>query len=97
MYWSVAQMVAHHTSNGCNLQPGDFLGSGTISGPDSTSCGSLLESTVGGTAPLTLESGEKRSFLEDGDEVIMRARARTADGLSIGFGDCRASILPANP
>jgi fumarylacetoacetase len=95
MYWTVAQMVAHHTCNGCNLQPGDFLGTGTISGPDLTSCGSILEATVGGKTPIVLASGEERRFLEDGDEVILRARGRRDGYAPIGFGECRALILPA--
>ncbi len=97
MYWTAAQMVAHHTSNGCNLQPGDLLGTGTISGPDAASCGSILEATLGGAEPVALASGEQRRFLEDGDEVIMRARARREAYAPIGFGECRARILPARP
>jgi fumarylacetoacetase len=95
MYWTVAQMIAHHTSNGCNLQPGDLLGTGTISGPDRTSCGSILEATSGGRNPVVLASGEERRFLEDGDEVILRARSRREGFTPIGFGECRATILPA--
>lgn len=95
MYWTFAQMVAHHTCNGCNLQPGDFLGTGTISGPDETSCGSILEATLGGQKPLVLESGEERRYLEDGDEVILRARGRREGFAPIGFGECRAVILPS--
>jgi fumarylacetoacetase len=96
MYWTVAQMVAHHTSNGCNLEPGDLLGTGTISGPDATSCGSILEATLGGKNPVVLASGEERRFIEDGDEVILRARGRREGFASIGFGECRATILPAS-
>ena len=96
MYWTVAQMVAHHTSNGCDLNPGDLLGSGTISAPDAQGFGSLLETTRGGKEPVQLPSGETRRFLEDGDEIILRARASRDGFASIGFGDCRASILPAN-
>jgi fumarylacetoacetase len=95
MYWTVAQMVAHHASNGCNLQPGDLLGSGTISGPDAASLGSLLEITGGGKQPLRLGSGEERRYLEDGDALVLRARARREGFVSIGFGECRGSILPA--
>jgi fumarylacetoacetase len=95
MYWTVAQMVTHHTSNGCNLQPGDLLGTGTISGPDQTSCGSILEATLGGKSPINLASGEERRFLEDGDEVILRARGRRDGCAPVGFGECRAVILPA--
>ena len=96
MYWTVAQMVAHHSVNGCSLRPGDLFGSGTLSGPDAGACGSLLEITEGGKRPLTLSSGETRSFLEDGDEVILRARCERDGGPSIGFGDCRGTVLPAH-
>lgn len=90
MYWTVAQLVAHHTSNGCNLQPGDLLASGTISGPEKESAGCLLE-----LAPIELPNGETRKFLEDGDEVILRAYCER-DGLPrIGFGECRGVIEPA--
>jgi fumarylacetoacetase len=95
MYWTVAQLVAHHTSNGCNLRPGDLLGTGTISGPDIDGSGSLLEATNGGSSPISLASREERRFLEDGDEVILRARGRREGFASIGFGECRATILPA--
>ncbi|MBF9235681.1 fumarylacetoacetase [Microvirga alba] len=95
MYWTVGQMITHHSSNGCNLQPGDLLGTGTISGPDQTSCGSILEATVGGKNAIVLASGEERRFLEDGDEVILRARGRRDGFVPIGFGECRATILPA--
>lgn len=96
MYWTVAQMVAHHSSNGCDLNPGDLLGSGTLSAPDETGFGSLLETTRGGKEPVRLPSGETRRFLEDGDEIILRARAAREGSVPIGFGDCRATILPAN-
>jgi fumarylacetoacetase len=95
LYWTVAQLIAHHTSGGCNLGAGDLFGSGTISGPTPEGFGSLLESTEGGRKPLDLPSGESRGFLDDGDEVIMRARARRAGFASIGFGECRARVLPA--
>ncbi|SFP81374.1 fumarylacetoacetate hydrolase [Geopseudomonas sagittaria] len=95
MYWTVAQMVAHHSVGGCKLQPGDLFGSGTLSGPEPSQFGSLLESTFGGKQPLTLASGETRTFLEDGDEVILRARCRRAGYPSIGFGECRGVLLPA--
>lgn len=95
LYWTFAQLVAHHASGGCNLNPGDLLGTGTISGPTPDSFGSLLELTQGGRAPLTLASGEERRFLEDGDTLIIQGRA-TRDGFaSIGFGACRGTILPA--
>jgi len=93
-YWTVAQMIAHHTSNGCDLLAGDLIGSGTVSGPSPSNWGSLLELTLGGKEPLTLPSGETRRFLEDGDEVILRGDC-VRDGYSrIGFGECRARILP---
>ncbi|MGY4802717.1 fumarylacetoacetase [Teichococcus aerofrigidensis] len=95
MYWTVAQMVAHHTSNGCDLNPGDLLGSGTISAPGPEGVGSLLEATRGGREPIALPSGETRRFLEDGDEIILQARARKDGAAGIGFGECRARILPA--
>jgi len=94
LYWTTAQLVAHHASNGCNLQPGDLLGTGTISGPTRDSLGSLLEITEGGRKPLTLPTTEKRTFLEDGDEVILRARAAREGFVSIGFGDCRGLVVP---
>ncbi len=97
LYWTVAQMLAHHASNGCNLRPGDLFGSGTISAPGEDGCGSLLELTAGGRRPLALASGETRRFLEDGDEVILRGTCRRAGTAPIGFGDCRAVVLPAAP
>ena len=95
LYWTVAQLVAHHASGGCNLGPGDLFGSGTISGPMPGSFGSLLEATEGGRRLFELPLGESRSFLEDGDEVIMRARAHRAGYASIGFGECRGRVDPA--
>jgi fumarylacetoacetase len=95
MYWTMAQMVAHHTSNGCNLKPGDFLGTGTISGPTRDSLGSLLEISGNGASPIVLPTGETRSFLEDGDEVSLSAQAAREGFVSIGFGECRAMVLPA--
>ena len=95
LYWTPAQLVAHHASNGCNLNPGDLLGSGTISSPHPEGSGSLLEISQGGRAPITLPSGEVRRFLEDGDEVVMRARARRDGAASIGFGDCRGVVIAA--
>jgi len=95
MYWTIAQIVAHHASNGCDLNSGDLLGTGTISAPDRGGFGSLLELTTGGTDPIILPNGERRGFLEDGDEVIMRAAA-VADGfVPIGLGECRAIVRPA--
>ena len=95
LYWTPAQLLAHHASNGCNLNPGDLFGTGTISSPSPDGSGSLLEITKGGRAPITLPSGEVRRFLEDRDEVVLRARARGAGAASIGFGECRGVVLPA--
>lgn len=95
MYWTVAQLLAHHTSNGCNLRPGDLLGSGTISGPEPESRGSLLERTWRGRDPIKLPNGESRTFLADGDEVIMRAHCERPGFARIGFGDCSGMVVPA--
>ncbi len=95
MYWTIAQMLVHHTSTGCNMQPGDLLGSGTISNDAEESRGSLLERTWRGTQPLKLPDGTERKFLQDGDEVIMRAYAEKKGHARIGFGECRGEILPA--
>ena len=95
MYWTVAQMVAHHASGGCNLNPGDLLGTGTISAPDREGFGSLLEITRGGSELVTLPNGEMRRFVEDGDEISLSAQARKDGQVSIGFGECRAVVLPA--
>ncbi len=94
LYWGPEQMVAHHTVTGCNLRPGDLIATGTISGPEKSSFGSLLELTWRGTEPLQLPNGETRRFLEDGDTVIIRGQAR-GDGWRIGFGEARGTILPA--
>lgn len=94
-YWTVAQMVAHHSVNGCNLQPGDFFGSGTQSGPGEDELGSMLEMTGGGKKPLTLSSGETRTFLEDGDTVIMTGYCEKPGAARIGFGEARATVAPA--
>jgi fumarylacetoacetase len=96
MYWTIAQLVAHHSSNGCNLRAGDLFGTGTISAPSDDGFGSLMEISRGGTAPVTLPNGEVRSFLEDGDEIILSGTASSAGFVSIGFGPCRAVILPAD-
>ena len=93
LYWTVAQLVTHHTSNGCNLRPGDIFGTGTISGTDAGSLGSLLEISAGGRQPINLPSGETRRFLEDGDTVIMRAHCRREGRAPIGFGECRGAIV----
>jgi fumarylacetoacetase len=94
-YWTVAQMVAHHTVNGCNLSTGDLLGSGTQSGPGPGEGGSMLELSSGGKAPLTLANGERRSFLEDGDTVTLRGHCAREGFRRIGFGDCTGTIAPA--
>lgn len=94
-YWTLAQLVAHHTVNGCNLQAGDLLGSGTQSGREAGQGGSLLELTFGGKQPLTLANGETRAFLEDGDTVTLRARCARQGYRRIGFGECRGTVMPA--
>jgi fumarylacetoacetase len=96
MYWTLAQMLTHHASNGCNLRTGDLLASGTVSGPDAGEMGCLLELTRRGADPVTLPTGELRKFLEDGDEVIMRGYLQADQRPRIGFGDCRGVVLPAN-
>ena len=95
IYWTLAQMFAHHTSNGCNLQPGDLFATGTISGPAKDSRGCLLELTSRGSEPLALPGGESRTFLEDGDEVIMRGHCERPGTARIGFGECRGVVVPA--
>jgi fumarylacetoacetase len=96
MYWTTAQLIAHHASNGCNLQPADLLASGTISGPTKESRGSLIERTWRGTEPLTLPTGETRAFLADGDEVIVRGWCEREGHPRIGFGECRGRVAPAD-
>jgi fumarylacetoacetase len=97
-YWTIAQMVAHHTMGGCNLAPGDLLGSGTISGPSPDQAGAMIELSRGGTAPIALTGGsgapEQRRFLEDGDSVIFRGWCEAAGAARIGFGECRGTVLP---
>ena len=95
MYWTPAQLVAHHTSNGCNLRPGDLLGSGTVSGAARDARGCLLELTWRGTEPIRLPNGEERRFLEDGDEVTLRGWCERDGFARIGFGDCTGVVLPA--
>ena len=95
MYWTVAQLVAHHSVNGCQLQAGDLFGSGTLSGPEMGQFGSLLEMTEGGKKVIELPSGEVRKFLEDGDEIILRARCNREGFASIGFGECRGTVVAA--
>jgi fumarylacetoacetase len=94
-YWTVAQLIAHHSSNGCNLGPGDLLGSGTQSGPEPGQGGSLLELSAGGKQPIALPGGETRTFLADGDTVILRASCERAGARRIGFGECAGTVLPA--
>ena len=94
MYWSMMQQLTHHTIAGCNVRVGDLMGSGTISGPEKDSRGSLLELTWNTTEPLTLANGKQRGFLEDGDTLIMRGHCQK-DGLRIGFGEVRGTVLPA--
>jgi len=95
LYWTPAQMVAHHSSNGCNLSPGDMFGSGTISSPFAGGEGSLIERNRGGKEPLALPGAETRTFLEDGDEVIIRGRCEAEGYVPIGFGEVRAVVAPA--
>ena len=94
-YWTVAQMVAHHTVNGCNLNPGDLFGSGTLSGPSLEQAAALLELTVGGKQPVQLPNGEQRVFLEDGDTVALRGWCQREGAVRIGFGECVGTVLPA--
>jgi fumarylacetoacetase len=95
-YWTVAQMVAHHTVNGCNLQAGDMFGSGTQSGPSKEEAGSMLELSNGGKETITLANGETRTFLDDGDKVIMKGWCQKDGAARIGFGEVSATILPAD-
>jgi fumarylacetoacetase len=95
LYWTLGQMLAHHASGGCNLRPGDLLGSGTVSGPDQSAAGCLLEITSRGANPVRLPTGENRSFLEDGDEVILTARCEAEGFVGIGLGECRGTITAA--
>ena len=95
MYWTMEQQVAHHTVNGCNLNVGDLMGSGTISGPDPSEYGSMMELTWRGTKPIKLKDGSERKFVNDGDTLILRGHCEK-DGIRLGFGDCAATVLPAN-
>lgn len=94
-YWTVAQMVAHHTVGGCNLQPGDMFGSGTLSGPTLDQAAALIELTTGGKNPVALPSGEQRTWLEDGDRVVLRGWCEREGAARIGFGECVGTVLPA--
>jgi fumarylacetoacetase len=96
-YWTIFQMVTHHAVTGCNLQPGDLLGTGTQSGPAFEEAGCLLELTAGGKAPIELPGGESRTFLEDGDCLILRGWCERPGAARVGFGECRATLLPAIP
>jgi fumarylacetoacetase len=96
MYWSVAQIVAHHSSNGCNLQPGDLIGTGTLSTDSAGGLGSLLEISQGGKRPLQLMTGEMRSFLEDGDEIMLKAWCEAEGAVRIGFGECVGRVVAAS-
>ena len=93
----MAQIVTHHSVNGCNLRPGDLLGTGTLSGPGPGEAGALIELTAGGKLPVRLSSGEARTFLEDGDSVVLRGRCERVGAAPIGFGECRGTVLPAHP
>jgi len=95
LYWTIAQLVTHHASNGCNLRPGDLLGTGTVSGPTRESRGCLLEMTWRGSEPLQLPGGETRRFLEDGDEVVFRGWCEREGAIRIGLGECRGIVAPA--
>jgi fumarylacetoacetase len=92
MYWNMAQQLAHHTSNGCNIRIGDLLASGTISGATSDSYGSMLELAWKGTKPLQMKDGSQRKFIHDGDTVVMRGRAQKGD-ITVGFGECSGKIV----
>jgi fumarylacetoacetase len=96
LFWTVAQMVAHHTVAGCELQPGDLLGSGTISGPTEGTLGSMMEITRGGRDPIELPNGERRAFLQDGDEVVITGRALRSGAAPVGFGECRGRVVAAH-
>jgi len=93
-YWTPAQLVTHHTMNGCNLRPGDLFGSGTLSGPTLQEAGALIELTVGGQQPLTLAGGESRTYLVDGDSVTLRGWCEAPGAVRIGLGACIGTVLP---
>lgn len=95
LYWTIGQMLTHHTSNGCALHSGDLYATGTVSGPENTARGCLLELTERGAKPLTLPTGEQRGFLEDGDEVTLRAFCAREGAVRIGFGECTGIVLAA--
>jgi fumarylacetoacetase len=93
MYWSAAQIVAHHSSNGCNLQPGDLIGTGTLSTDSDAGLGSLIEISRGGSGPIELPGGETRSFLEDGDEIVLRAWCERDGAVRIALGECSGRVV----
>ena len=95
MYWSAAQIVTHHASNGCNLQPGDLIGTGTLSTDSDDGLGSLIEISRGGKRPMALPGGETRSFLEDGDEITLKAWCERDGAVRIGFGECVGRVVAA--
>ncbi len=95
MYWTLAQMLTHHASNGCNLRAGDLIASGTVSGPEKEARGCLLELAWRGTEPVVLPDGEQRTFLADGDEVTLRGWCEAPGAVRIGFGECRGTVLAA--
>jgi fumarylacetoacetase len=94
MYWNMAQQLAHQTVNGCNIKTGDMYGSGTISGPEPSQFGSMLEISWKGTKPVSMPDGSERKFIQDGDTVVMRGHAEK-DGVRIGFGEVSTKVLPA--
>jgi fumarylacetoacetase len=95
MYWTIAQMLTHHASNGCNIRPGDLFASGTVSGETKDARGCLLELTWRGAEPIALPSGETRTFLQDGDEIILRGYCQRPGAARIGLGESRGLVLPA--
>ena len=97
LYWTPGQLIAHHSSNGCQLETGDLVGTGTISGPDDNSRACMTELTSAGALPLTLPDGQQRGWLEDGDEIVFTARACAPGFVPIGFGECRGMVTPALP
>jgi len=96
-YWTISQLITHHTVNGCKMQPGDLLGTGTLSGPSEGEEGSLLELTLGGQKPISLPWGEERGFLQDHDEIILRARCSKSGYPTLSLGECAGTVLPAIP
>jgi fumarylacetoacetase len=95
IYWTFAQMLAHHASGGCDMKPGDLFASGTVSGPGDEAKACLMEANERGTRPISLPGGERRLWLEDGDEVVIRGRAKRQGFVSIGFGPCDGRVIGA--